>query len=165
MNHELELKLQAWMDGQLPVREADEVSRLLEKDAAARTLLAELRNTRAALAGFEDDIKVPESREFFWSKIAREIKQQEAKAQPPRVSWFYHFRRLLIPAGAVAALALIGLLATRQTARENLPFELSGMVADSDTFTFTDEENGTTLIWFSYPTENEFTNQDDSDIL
>ena len=165
MNHELELKLQAWVDGQLPVREADEVARLIEKDADARALLTELKNTRAAFAGLDDGLKVPESREFYWSKIAREIERQQPKTQPGGVSWFYHFRRLLIPAGAVAALALFGIFATRQSPRANLPYELSDMVADSDTFTFTDEQNGTTLIWFSYPAENEFANQDDADIL
>jgi anti-sigma factor RsiW len=106
MNHELELKLQAWVDGQLPVREADEVASLIEKDADARAMLTELKNTRTALAGFEDGIKLPETREFYWSKIAREIERLKSKPQPANISWFHYFRRLLIPAGAVAALVL-----------------------------------------------------------
>jgi hypothetical protein len=57
------------------------------------------------------------------------------------------------------------MFAIRQAPRANLPFELSELVADSDTFTFTDEKSGTTLIWFSYPAENEFADPDDSDIL
>ena len=82
MNHELELKLKAWVDGQLPVHEADAVARLIETDAAARAVLTELRNTRSALAGFEDGIKLPESREFYWSKIARAIEREQPKARP-----------------------------------------------------------------------------------
>jgi len=160
MNNELELKLQAWLDGQLPVHEADAVARLIEKDADARALLTELKHTRAALAGFEDGIKVPESREFYWSKIARQIEREQARpASPPeKVSWVHHFRRLLIPAGAIAALLLVGMLATRQAASPEVPYELSELIADSDAFTFTDEQNGTTLIWFSYSPENEFAN-------
>ena len=165
MNHELELKLQAWVDGQLPVHEADAVARLIETDTAARAALTELKNTRAALAGYEDGIKVPESREFYWSKIAREIERQQPRQQPTADSWFHHFRRLLIPAGAVAALLLFGMFASRTTSQDNQPYDLSNLVADSDAFAFTDEESGTTLIWFSYPTENEFAEPDDSDIL
>ena len=165
MKHELELKLQAWVDGQLPVHEADEVARLIETHAEARALLTELKHTRAALAGFEGPIKLPESREFYWSKIAHEIERQQPRPQPAPVSWLQHFRRLLIPAGAVAALLLFGMLASRPAVQDGLPYELTDLVADSDTFTFTDEANGTTLIWFSYPAENELAQLDDSDIL
>jgi len=165
MKHEVELRLQAWVDGQLPVHEADEVARLIETDAEARALLTELKHTRAALAGHEDSITLPESREFYWSKIARAIEREQPKAQAVETSWLQHFRRLFIPAGALAALLLIGMLAGRQTASSNVPYELSDLVADSDTFTFTDEANGTTLIWFSYPVENELAQPDDSDIL
>jgi len=80
MKHEVELKLQAWMDGQLPGPEAAEIARLAETDAEARALLTELQQTRAALAGFESEIKVPESREFYWSKIARAIDQETPRS-------------------------------------------------------------------------------------
>jgi len=165
MNHELELKLQAWVDGQLSAHETDEIARLIETDAAARALLTELKNTRAALVGHEDGVKLPESPDFYWSKIAREIERQEPRGQPPATSWLHHFRRLLMPAGAVAALLLLGTFASRQSFHDNLPYELHDLVADSDTFTFTDEANGTTLIWFSYPAENEFAEPDETDIL
>jgi anti-sigma factor RsiW len=165
MKHEVELKLQAWVDGQLPVHEADEVARLIETDAEARAMLTELKHTRSALVGHEDGIKLPESREFYWSKIARDIERQQSKPQSAPVAWFHHLRRLLIPAGAVAALLLVGLLATPGTAQEGLPYELTDLVADSDAFTYTDEVNGTTLIWFSYPSENELAESDDWDIL
>jgi anti-sigma factor RsiW len=164
MNHELELKLQAWVDGQLPIHQTDEVARLIETNAEARALLTELKNTRAALTGFEAETKLPEAREFYWSKIAREIERQQPKARPAPISWFHYFQRLLIPAGALAAVLLAGLLAGRQTGPQD-PYELSDLVADSDAFTYTDEKDGTTLIWFSYPAENELAELDDSDIL
>ena len=165
MKHEVELKLQAWMDGQLPVHEAGAVARLIEDDAAARALLAELKHTRAALAGFEAEIKLPESREFYWSKIARAIERPSPKPAPANDSWLQHFRRRLVSVGAVGALLLLGLFASRPGPSANLPYDLSELVADSDAFTFTDEESGTTLIWFSYPGENEFAAPDDSHIL
>ena len=165
MKHELELKLQAWVDGQLPVREADEVAHLIETDAEARALLTELKHTRAALAGHEDGIQLPESRELYWSKISREIECQQSKPQAVPVSWLQSLQRLLVPAGAVAALLLVGLLATRQAGQGDVPYELTDLVAESDAFTYTDEANGTTLIWFSYPSENELAEPDEFDIL
>ena len=72
-NHDDQLKLQAHFDGELPEPEARAVANWLARDREAVALLAELRNTRKALKGFESDIKLPETREFYWSKIEREI--------------------------------------------------------------------------------------------
>src|SRR6185369_11737100 len=83
----------------------------LAKDADATALLGELRNTRKALADHEPALKVPESREFYWSKIEREIQRLEPveeKAGGP--SLFTLLRRILLPAGAVAGLVIAGLL-------------------------------------------------------
>ena len=50
MKHDDQLKLQAWLDGELPAREAAEVQAGLAATADGRALLAELRNTTAALS-------------------------------------------------------------------------------------------------------------------
>ena len=75
MNEELALKLQAFLDGELPEDEAREVSSLLARDADAAALHRELKNTRAAVVNFERPIQVPETREFYWSKISKEIER------------------------------------------------------------------------------------------
>src|SRR5260370_38312502 len=80
MDNESQLKLQAFLDGELPKAEAAEVANWLARDQEAALLLAELRHTRQALAGFGSTIRLPESREFFWSKIEREIRRQEQPA-------------------------------------------------------------------------------------
>src|SRR6266513_3336151 len=99
MKQELQLKLQAYLDGELPDGEAREAAGLLAQDAEARALLAELKKTRAALAGFETDIKLPESREFYWSKIEREIQRQSPIIEPERkfASPFVFFLRIFGP--------------------------------------------------------------------
>ena len=71
MNAEFQLKLQAHLDGELSERESREIETALATDAEARALLAELRNTCGALAGFEAELKLPEERAFYWSKIRR----------------------------------------------------------------------------------------------
>src|SRR4051812_1303740 len=108
MNEEQQLKLQAFLDGELSEAEARDVAALVARDADAAALMTELRNTRQVLANFEPDRKLPESREFFWSKIEREIERLEpAPPAVERVSLFTLLRRrFLIPAGAFAALVI-----------------------------------------------------------
>src|SRR5882762_9715108 len=113
MNPEFQLKLQAHFDGELSEREAREIESALATDPEARALLAELGNTRGALAGFETETKLPEAREFYWSKIRREIERHE-QAAPVRTAPLPLWRRLLIPSGAFAAVAIMGLLAAHQ---------------------------------------------------
>ena len=115
MDHKAQLKLQAWLDGELPEAEAREVAARVAREREGTALAEELRNTRQALAGFEADVRLPESREFFWSKIAREIERLETpRPKPaPQDSPFALFRRWLVPASAVALVVIAGLLLTR----------------------------------------------------
>lgn len=159
MKQDLQLKLQAYLDGELPSSEAKAVSVLLTQDADARALLAELTNTHSALAGFESEIKLPESREFYWSKIVRDIQRQDLSVpKHPPAPIFAFLRRLAIPSGVMVTL-LMGVLVVRQqlgidsrfTAMENDTAQ-----ADAGTFTYRDFASGTTLVWLSYPAEKEF---------
>src|SRR5438094_10004730 len=108
MDLDAQLKLQAFLDGELPDAEARVVANWLAQDQEAVALLAELRQTRQSLAGFEAGVRLPESREFFWSKIEREIERQEEPAPAvERRSLLARWLRFLIPAGAVAAMVLV----------------------------------------------------------
>jgi anti-sigma-K factor RskA len=159
MNWDQQLKLQAYLDGELPEGDRRAVESRLAQDAGAGALLAELRQTNAALAGFESEMKLPETREFFWSKIERDIRRQERTPQreeQPSWLWWVGWRRLLVPAGAVAALAI--LLVSLWT---NLPGggPGSGIVAafdDDYAFTYRDQSQGTTLVWLSYAADDKF---------
>ncbi len=151
-DHESELKIQAFLDGELPEAEAREVASWLAQDGDAAGLLAELKNTRQALAGFDRTIKVPESREFYWSKIQREIEKTVVEPAPvPAFSLFAQLRRMLIPATALALVCLAGVVALRQGAG---PAGAETAVATSGAFTYRDFNSGTTLVWLSYPAED-----------
>ena len=154
MTNDRQIKLQAFLDGELPESEAREMAAWIGRDPEAAGLLAELRHTRRAVAGFDDERKLPETREFFWSKIEREIDRLESNspAEAAKSGWWHRF---LVPLGAVAGLALVVMVA-------GLRFGLfpSGPVpetetatADAGTFTYHDYQNGTTLVWLSYPAE------------
>ena len=80
-----------------------------------RRCSANCSNTRKALEGFEPALKLPESREFYWSKIKREIQRLEPVQAPAKsASIFSLLRRVLLPLGSVAVLAIVGVLAYQQ---------------------------------------------------
>jgi len=156
MTEDQQLKLQAFLDGELPEGETRQMAALVARDAEAANLVAELRNTRRALAGFEPARKVPETREFYWSKISRRIERQEQAPVPPRAgAFFVRLRKLLMPAAAFAALAIVAAVAVLEYNRSDaLARSESEMTsADSGAFTYQDEADGTTLVWLSYPAE------------
>ena len=111
MNVEQQLKLQAWVDGELPEAEARQIAAFAENDSDARVLAQELRVTMGFLAGNEPEAKLPESADFYWSKIRREIESAEkAAAATPRVSWTFAWRRLMAPLSGVALIAFLSIL-------------------------------------------------------
>jgi anti-sigma factor RsiW len=169
MNADLELKLQAYLDGELPAGEVKGVEALLAQNAGARDLLAELTNTRAALSGHEAGIKLPESREFYWSKIQREIQREaavpRAEASLSALGWL---RRFVTPVGAVAAVLLGVMMVHHQLGGSRSGFAAGAVetdFADAESFTYRDYDSGTTLVWLNYPAENEFTDMEFDDIL
>jgi negative regulator of sigma E activity len=164
MDYEAQLKLQAFLDGELPEAEARQVANRLAQDQEASALLAELRQTRQALAGFETGTRLPESREFYWSKIQREIERLEApSATPAATPLLARLRRLFVPATAalLAVLAGVVMLGPRPAAAP----ELETAVSDTGAFTYHDYSAGATLIWLSYPSENEIAQNDEDDLL
>jgi anti-sigma factor RsiW len=161
MNQEQQLKLQAFLDGELPEREAREILAWTQRDHEAAALLAELKTTRQAMVKSEPHLSLPESREFFWSKIEREIQRQEPQAAAARdISIFAALRRFLLPASAIATLVIAGLLAhfnvpnvapktvVETVADADMP-TVETSLAGSDATTYRDAAEGTTLVWFS----------------
>jgi anti-sigma factor RsiW len=157
MTKEQQLKLQAYLDGELSESQAREILAWTQRDGEAALLLAELKNTRQAMAGAAPQMKVSESREFYWSKIAREIQRPEPqRISVPDGSLFAVLRRFLLPASALATLVIAGLFAhfnnpklgLESVADADTPTVETAM-ADSDATTYRDASEGTTLVWFS----------------
>jgi len=163
MEYDDQLRLQAYLDGELPESEARRFGEQLERDPEAAALLEELRRTGECLAGFEEGVKLPETREFYWSKIQREIQRREADAAPAasaEASGLAWLRRWLLPATGVAFVALIGLLALRGT-RAASPGVVEVTQSDSGAFTYHDYSAGATLVWLSFPAEGEIGEPED----
>src|SRR6185369_9386776 len=160
MDWNQQLKLQGYLDGELSDAERQQVETLLQNDKEAVALFAELQQTSQAVANFGADLRLPESREFFWSKIRRDIEhlEKETAAAPASVSWLQVLRRTLVPISGVAVVLLAGLLLTRQATSQGSETYLD----DSGAFTYHDFDHGATLVWLTYPAENELAADDEA---
>ena len=104
------LKLQAWVDGELPESESARVAEWIRTDKEAEALAAELRMTSGFLAGNETEARLSESREFYWSKIERAIERAEVTVPESRpLPWVALVRRFLAPASGFALVAFLTL--------------------------------------------------------
>jgi anti-sigma factor RsiW len=164
MDEQQQLKLQAYLDGELAASERREVEAWLARDPDATALLAELRQTGAVFKAFEAELKLPESREFFWSKIERGIRQEPRQAPTAsRPSWLAAWRRLLVPVSAAAALALVLVVSLQvDLSGPAHSIELEMTLQNGNATTYRDQNQGMTLVWFSYP-ENDEAPEDDLD--
>ncbi len=153
MDYEAQLKVQAYLDGELPEGEAGEVAEWPGRDPQTAALLTELRQTKEALAGFEAGIQLPESRDFFWSKIQRQIEREEAAEQPgvAAAPWLVRLRRVLVPAAGVALAVLAGLLLIPTQSAPGMETAL----ADSGAMIYHDYSAGATFVWLPYPAEDD----------
>ena len=155
INHETELKLQAYLDGELSPGEAKVISDLLESDGGAQGLYQELRTAKSLLAGNELERKTPESREFYWSKIQRQIERAESTqadglAEPATPRWWTRF---LAPAGALAALAVFVAVALRNPESGGSflglddSHEIETPLEETSSFSFRSEAAAMTVVW------------------
>jgi hypothetical protein len=109
-----------------------------------------LENTNAALAGHEAGVKLPETREFYWSKIQREIARQEAPVAVPEpvVSWMDWAKRRWLPVSGIAAACAVVLL---MVLSGNSPAQLAEAELRSDdmgAYTYSDQQEKMTIVWF-----------------
>ena len=147
------LKLQAYLDGELSSTDAKAVAELLDRDAGARALFQELSRTKSLLAGNEPNPKVPESREFYWSRIAREIQRQDAAGAVPAIKGAtFVWLRWLAPAGALALLILTLTLTLRSPSQRGWValaegHEIETPLEETSSFTFRSESAGMTVVW------------------
>jgi anti-sigma factor RsiW len=144
------LKVQAYVDNELNPSESRAMAARLERDAEARALYAELKELRALVAGNELEFKLPESREFYWSKIQREIAQLSSEAEraerAPRPWW----RRLLAPAAGFALLVAIAaplLRSLQNTSELSAMHEIETPLEEISSISFHSQSAGMTVVW------------------
>ena len=149
MKQELELKLQAWVDGELNEGEARRIAQVVSEDPVARGLVAELRAVKKAMNGAEMTRAVPDGHEFYWSKIQRQIAAEERHAAPTRAPWLRLWQRIALPLAGVAAAACVVLVTVKQVAPPAAsPCDEVTATSDAmDTMTYHDQSTGLTVVW------------------
>ena len=154
MNRESQLRLQAYLDGELAPAELREITELLAHDREAKALYTELQATKDLVRGNELEHKLTESREFYWSKIAREIDRNErAQTAPDRTYDFSWLRRWVLPLAGVAALAVLLGIALQAPSSSRSAFrlaetpEIETTVDDTSMNSFRSESEGISVVW------------------
>jgi anti-sigma factor RsiW len=152
ITQELKLKLQAYLDNELGSSDARKVGDWIERDAEAQALCAELKGIKATLQLGELEVKVPESREFYWSKIERAIRQEpiEVGATPGfsgRPWWW----RLLVPLAGVAVVVIAAVSYGRYgnvpATKTSFLHEIETPLEDTSAISFHSQAAGMTVVW------------------
>jgi anti-sigma factor RsiW len=149
MKTEQMLRLQAYLDNEVSSAEGREIASWIARDAEAKALYEELAATKSLLEP-ENELaaNVPDSREFYWSKIAREIERVErepAREHSPRPWWI----RILAPVAGAAALALFvftSISVNGPGSPGHMGFQKEDSKTDSS-ITFYSPEQKMTVVW------------------
>jgi hypothetical protein len=146
MKHDLELKVQAWLDGELPDREARHIGEWIAGDAQASALAAELGCIRQNMRGNETACALGENREFYWSKIERQIRREATQPRPDALPWYARWRKYMAPMAGAAALACAFVVAIWE--RESPAFDESASTGEGmEAVTFHDQSAQMTVVW------------------
>jgi hypothetical protein len=146
MKQDLQLKVQAWLDGELPDQEARRIAEWIARDAEASALAAELGCVKQAMFRNEAAAASGESREFYWSKIERQIQREAGLRRGDATPWYARWRRYLAPAVGVAGLACVLVIAIRQAAPPSFD-EISSTIEGMEAVTFHDQSSQMTFVW------------------
>ncbi len=154
------LKLQALVDGELSSGEAAAVKDWLSKDAEARAVYNELQLTRNALVANEPEVMLPESKDFHWSKIAREIERIESRPawvrQLATPAWWI---RYFSPAAATAIVAATLVLPALQSGDADVQ---TSAAPEASPVVFRSQTEGMTVIWLQGDENTEFANPEEN---
>ena len=154
--NEIQLKVQALVDGELTGPEAKEWRGRLETDAGLKELHAWLTAVRGLMTGAELPRTLPESGDFHWSQISKAIEREERQAKhlakpTSGANWLL---RWVLPLAGVACLML--LLTLQQTTRPDLGIslgsdhELELSIDDLDVMTFNTGDDAMSVVWLDY---------------
>jgi hypothetical protein len=146
MKNDLQLKVQAWLDGELPDHEARRFAEWVAGDAEASALASELGCVKQAMLGNETAAALDDSREFYWSKIERQIQREAGLQGKAAIPWYARWRRYLAPAIGVAALACLMVVAVKQNETPTFD-EVSSTIDGMEAVTFHDQSSQMTVVW------------------
>lgn len=105
------IKIQAFLDGELAPQESVKISDLIDSDLEARTVADELKSVQKLLKYGENELKLEDSRDFYWSQVHRQIEagnsnllEQSRPSNAPRME---NPLRWILPIGSMAAIVVL----------------------------------------------------------
>ena len=154
--NEIELKVQALVDGELTGRETKALQKRINDDAKLHQLHARLTQMRWLIADSELPRPLPESGDFYWNKIAETIEHEKRAGErpsppTPASRWLL---RWLTPLVGVSAVVL--LLTLQQPTAPDLGIMLSGdheleLSSDEiDVMTYNTDDDSISIVWLDY---------------
>jgi len=151
MTHEVELKIQAYLDNELAAAERQQISELIRTDGEAQKVYEALAATKAWVTDNEPEHKLPESREFYWSKIEREIRQQTAPVQATYFgldfgNWWVRLATACAAVALVGTLAILGSRSGTMISRSYEPQEME-LPEEMSAITFHSQSANMTVVW------------------
>jgi len=140
------LEIQAYLDNELTAERRGAVEALCAADPEASSLREALRSVKATVRTHETEIRLNESREFYWSQIQRRIAAAERESAAPNrrtlPAWSALYRWLVPAVGLAAVVAVV-------TLRDDRRSELSSAVAGGSTVEYRSDADGVTVHWIN----------------
>ena len=151
--NEIELKIQALVDGELTEFEAGKLRDRIKNDIRLQILHERLTQMKDLISTHEMPRVLPESSDFYWSKISQEIEvggsAAQSSAQSLVMKWV--FRRL----APLLGIASVALLITLQG--PNLPdlgiildYNHELLTDEIDVMTFNSADDSMSVVWIDY---------------
>lgn len=150
MNQDRELEIQAFLDGELSGRQARKVEQWLASDSEAQALLRELQATKSALAQNEPLLALPETREFYWNKIQRQIETAVPEREAAQPSFWLAWRRYLGPVTAVAAVMILAVFSMKEVGLDEADrhlAEIENLSEHASSLSFRSQSENMFVVW------------------
>ena len=153
--NEIELKIQALVDGELTESEAEQIRECMGNDVRFQILYAQLIQTKDLISKHEMPRILPESGDFYWAKIAQEIGAVETANQGSNnslvIKWLF---RRLAPLLGIATIVLLITLQQPSMLDLDIEFEsdheLELVDDDIEVMTFNSFDDSMSIVWLDY---------------
>ena len=151
--NEIELKIQALVDGELTEFEAGKLRDRIKNDIRLQILHERLMQMKDLISKHEMPRVLPESSDFYWSKISQEIEvggsAAQSSAQSLGMKWVF---RRLAPLLGIASVALI--ITLQEPNLPDLGIVLNHnheLLSDEiDVMTFNSADDSMSVVWIDY---------------
>ncbi|MBL9174958.1 MAG: hypothetical protein JNL10_15575 [Verrucomicrobiales bacterium] len=148
MKTETCLEIQAYVDGELDLARRASVETLCSEDPTARRLLEDLASFRDCIQGHEPEFSVPETREFYWNQIQRQLKSTPSPSAPTLSPWL-GWVRWLVPVAGLAAVAFLITLPRSEAPVSRTLASMTPASMEASSVVYRSEADGVTVHWIN----------------